>query len=166
MFVKKILLLSLGLVTLGLSDPEPNGAAEVSVDSTAVDTDAAASVLEERATGVWLDLYKSGSCDNGWEDQPKSGWVWAGQCKNFDSFTYGARVGANRAGWPSSCTFKFWENSNCHGHATVHHIEETADWSFGWGIPPSVTYGCMATANKKSGEFYLGNGAASVLMTC
>ncbi|GIJ92100.1 hypothetical protein Asppvi_011075 [Aspergillus pseudoviridinutans] len=158
----KTFILSVGLYAmLGLSSPTPEVSAEVSVESNAVETNSTTHVLNERATGVWLDVYKSGACDNGWEDQPKSGWVWAGQCKNFDSFTYGARAGKNDAGWPSACTFKFWENADCHGHATVHHITDSIQWENG-----NPTYQCIATANKASGEFYLGNGAASVLMTC
>ncbi|KAF4219703.1 hypothetical protein CNMCM6805_001734 [Aspergillus fumigatiaffinis] len=140
----KSFILSLGLYAiLGPASPTP----EVSVDPKRY-------------------VYKSGSCDSGWEDQPKPGWVWAGQCKNFDSFTYGARARKNDESWTSSCTSKFWKNADCHGHATVHHLADSIEWKNGaWGVPYQ-TYQCIATANKASGEFYLGNGAASVLMTC
>ncbi|CEL01796.1 hypothetical protein ASPCAL01374 [Aspergillus calidoustus] len=171
----KNILLSLGvLATLGLASPTPEvPAAEAAVEASSLNvnaTDADASILEKRSTGVWLDLYGSGSCSDSWRPEGQSGWVWSGQCKNFDAFTYGARAGAvdqsPDAWWNEKCTFKFWENADCHGHATVHHLSDSIKWKAGtWGSP-YPTYTCIATANKADGTFYLGNGAASVLMTC
>lgn len=47
------------------------------------------------------------------------------------------------------CTFKFWENADCHGKATVQH---------------SSIY-CSAIANK-NGQLYLTNGAKSASISC
>ncbi|KAL3475861.1 hypothetical protein BJX99DRAFT_258942 [Aspergillus californicus] len=124
-------------------------------------TSAETSTLDKRTTGVWVDVYKAGDCKSGWETDPTSGWVWAGQCKNIESFTYGAKAGYNGDLWPD-CILKFWENADCHGHATTHHIEDTIHWTNGY---PSGNYECIATANKGD-EFYLTNGAASVELIC
>lgn len=47
------------------------------------------------------------------------------------------------------CSFKFWEDADCHGKATIQH---------------SSIY-CTAIANK-DGQFYLSNGAKSVSISC
>ncbi|KAL4877422.1 hypothetical protein BJY04DRAFT_230731 [Aspergillus karnatakaensis] len=153
MLVKSIFLTAGLLASLGLTSPVP----EATVEINTADTDNTTSTLTERATGVWLNVYGAGSCASGWRPEPKSGWVWGGQCKNIDPFTYGARAGDSAEGWDSRCTFKFWEQADCKGKATVHHVSDYRD---GEG------YRCMATANKRDGTFYLNNGAASVLMTC
>ncbi|KAL2839420.1 hypothetical protein BJY01DRAFT_237128 [Aspergillus pseudoustus] len=172
MLVKNAIL-SLGLLAaLGLASPTPEVDTDVSLDATPElevnTTTTDEPTLEKRGSGVWLDLYGSGSCADSW--RPQSGWVWSGQCKNFDGFTYGARAGAvdqsPDAWWDDKCTFKFWEGADCHGHATVHHLSDSIKWKNGaWGAP-YPTYQCIATANKADGSFYLGNGAKSVLMTC
>ncbi|KAL3448437.1 hypothetical protein BJX65DRAFT_306876 [Aspergillus insuetus] len=168
----KNILLSLGvLAALGFASPTPEVPADAEIDVSSIEVNTTdASTLEKRSTGVWLDLYGSGSCSDSWRPEPQSGWVWSGQCKNFDSFTYGARAGAVSQSpdgwWNDKCTFKFWENADCHGHATVHHLSDSIKWKNGaWGAP-YPTYQCIATSNKADGTFYLGNGAASVLMTC
>ncbi|EED16182.1 conserved hypothetical protein [Talaromyces stipitatus ATCC 10500] len=147
------------LVYLGQATPTP----EVPAEET--------KTLEQRSTGVWLDVYHEGNCNSGWEDQPNSGWVWSGQCKNFESFTYGARLGQvdlnkGQVEWQESCTLKFWENADCHGKATVHHVKDTGTWKQGNGPFFYMAYNCFATANTADGSFHLQNGAASVLMTC
>jgi hypothetical protein len=120
--------------------------------------------LEERGTGIYLNAYHSGSCDR--DIEGASGWVWAGQCKNLEAGTYGAKPSDVDYPWPESCVLKFWEKSGCHGKATVHHV---ADYehigSINWGLFDGW-YNCIPVANKKSSGFYLGGGAASVLMTC
>ncbi|KAL3462831.1 hypothetical protein BJX64DRAFT_276931 [Aspergillus heterothallicus] len=164
MFPKNILL-ALGLASLALSTPAPSAASNP--ESLLMELNPPSPKRTGTSTtGIWLDIYTSGSCSSGLESQPKSGWVWDGQCKNFDAYSYGAAVGTNAAGWPASCRFKFWENKDCHGHATVHSVTETLEYVAGPHGTPLATYGCMATANKADGEFYLGNGAASVLMSC
>ncbi|KIA75599.1 hypothetical protein HK57_00613 [Aspergillus ustus] len=175
MLVKNILL-PLGLLaTLGLASPTPEAETDVTIDTTEADLNSTTttddeSTLAKRGSGVWLDLYGSGSCSDSWRPQPQSGWVWSGQCHNFDGFTYGARAGAVDQSpdtwWDDRCTFKFWEGADCHGHATVHHLSDSIKWKNGYAGIPYPTYKCIATANKADGSFYLGNGAQSVLMTC
>ncbi|KAL3455349.1 hypothetical protein BJX64DRAFT_295137 [Aspergillus heterothallicus] len=169
MLVKNILL-SLGLLaTAGLASPTPEVASDISIDTPPTEANTTTTPdLEKRSTGVWLDLYGSGSCSDSWRSQ--SGWTWAGQCKNFDGWTYGARAGKvdrnPNAWWDDKCTFKFWENADCHGHATVHHLSDSTKWKSGaWGAP-YPEYQCFATADKADGSFYLTKGAQSVLMTC
>lgn len=157
MLVKSIFLTTGLLAALTLTSPTPVETA-VEIDTL---NDTTTSTLAERATGVWLNVYTAGSCASGWQPEPKSGWVWGGQCKNFDPFTYGARAGANENGWDGRCTFKFWEQADCKGKATVHHVNDYINWGNG-----GAEYQCMATANKRDGTFHLNNGAASVLMTC
>lgn len=74
------------------------------------------------------------------------------QKKNLIDFEGGAFYGAyifdvynNRPG----CTFKFWEQADCHGKATVQH---------------SSIY-CSAVGNKDE-QLYLTNGAKSVSISC
>ncbi|EAW11777.1 uncharacterized protein ACLA_094780 [Aspergillus clavatus NRRL 1] len=148
MIPKSLLLLLSALASLSYASPTANPGA---------DADAVAAV-EKRDTGVWLDLYHAGDCKSGWEPQDKSGWVWDGRCKNFDSFTYGAKVGDGD--W-SDCILKFWENPDCNGRATTHHVWDGARPKL--GAPTS--YPCFATANIGK-EFYLQNGAASVQLIC
>ncbi|CEN61316.1 hypothetical protein ASPCAL07972 [Aspergillus calidoustus] len=117
-----------------------------------------------REWGVWLDVYKSGDCSSGWESQPTSGWLWTHQCKNIESYTYGARLGTveqDKEMWPF-CKLKFWERPDCHGHATVTYIQDTEvkKWKSATG-----EYKCIATANK-GGQFYLSGGASSVELIC
>jgi hypothetical protein len=120
--------------------------------------------LEERATGIKLNVYHSGSCDRDYESSA-SGWVFAGECKNLEAGTYGAKPVDVDYAWPESCVFKFWEKANCHGKATVHRVKDYEHiGSINWGLYDGW-YNCIPVANKKSG-FYLGEGAASVLMTC
>ncbi|KAL3473284.1 hypothetical protein BJX99DRAFT_233960 [Aspergillus californicus] len=168
MLVKNTIL-SLGLLSaLSFASPTPEVQTDdISLDNTINTTD---TTLEKRGSGVWLDLYGSGSCADSWRPEPQSGWIWSGQCKNFDGWTYGARAGAvdqsPDAWWDDQCTFKFWEGADCHGHATVHHLADTIKWKNGVFGAPYPTYQCIAAANKADGTFYLGNGAQSVLMTC
>ncbi|KAJ0425235.1 hypothetical protein BJY00DRAFT_204504 [Aspergillus carlsbadensis] len=168
----KNILLSLGvLAALGLASPTPEVPTDAPVEVSSIEANTTdASTLEKRSTGIWLDLYGSGACSDSWRPEPQSGWVWAGQCKNFDSFTYGARAGAidiaSGVWWNDKCTFKFWENADCSGHATVHHLSDSILWQYTSWAQLYPTYECMATANKGDGTFYLANGAASVLMTC
>ncbi|KAF3385192.1 hypothetical protein F1880_001824 [Penicillium rolfsii] len=171
MHAKKIFL-SLGvLAALGLASPTSEVPTDPAVEEPSIEVNTTdASTLEKRSTGVWLDLYGAGSCGDSWRPQPQSGWVWSGQCKNFDSFTYGARAGAvdqsPSAWWNDKCTFQFWENANCQGRLTVHRLGDSIKWKNGdWGAP-YPTYQCIATANKADGTFYLTNGAASVIMDC
>ncbi|KAL3463701.1 hypothetical protein BJX64DRAFT_298830 [Aspergillus heterothallicus] len=156
MLAKGLIILLGGLAQLTLSIPF--GEAET---NPIPELDIAAPSLESRDQGVWLDAYHSGSCDSGWESQPTSGWLWSGQCKNLETFTYGARLGDNHLGW-SWCKLNFWEQADCHGHATVTNIIDTEIRKLGGFYGK---YKCIATANK-GGQFYLANGAASVQLIC
>ncbi|EED15286.1 conserved hypothetical protein [Talaromyces stipitatus ATCC 10500] len=155
MILKNFLLLT-SLAYLGHSTPLSNASPEPNEE--------ASSSLEARSSGVWLDIFHSGSCDGGAESQPTSGWVWAGQCKNIEPNSYGAKLGYNVNEWPYWCILKFWEGENCHGHATTTKIGDTEK-------KEHVTkdfegnYNCIATANK-GGQFYLGGGASSVMLIC
>ncbi|EED15287.1 conserved hypothetical protein [Talaromyces stipitatus ATCC 10500] len=143
----KNLLLFTCLAYLGQSSPITESSSPETNITTSTDTE----FLSTRSSdGVWLDVYHSGSCDSGWEQQPTSGWVWSGQCKTLEQNTYGARLGHNKKKW-KECILKFWEGDNCHGHATT------------W---PTFMSECIATANKQDGQFYLGNGAKSVMLIC
>ncbi|KAL4877589.1 hypothetical protein BJY04DRAFT_221961 [Aspergillus karnatakaensis] len=162
-----ILLLASLATTLASPTPDIEVAAAAAVEPSTNDTNT--NTLSARSTGVWLDVYHEGNCNSDWQDQPRSGWVWSGQCKNFDSNTYGASLGQvseSDVEWPPQCTLKFWENADCHGKATVHHVADTGVWKSGTWFGVYMHYNCFAVANKASGEFYLGNGASSVLMTC
>jgi hypothetical protein len=117
--------------------------------------------LAARDNGVWLDLYSDGSCKSGWSPQPTSGWLWAGQCKNIDSGTYGARLGNNHNGWPW-CKLKFWEKPDCHGHATATYVKNNEVHKKGGFYGD---YQCIAAANR-DGQFYLTGGATSVELIC
>ncbi|KFY47831.1 hypothetical protein V496_10417 [Pseudogymnoascus sp. VKM F-4515 (FW-2607)] len=92
-------------------------------------------------------LYKDGGCDGPVADQRMDRPV--GSCTNFKGEgLYGGLIldiYNNRPG----CTFKFWENADCHGKATVQH---------------SSIY-CTAIANK-NGQLYLTNGAKSASISC
>ncbi|KAL4875008.1 hypothetical protein BJY04DRAFT_233112 [Aspergillus karnatakaensis] len=171
----KNLFLSLGLLaTPTLTSPTPeiptDSATTVDLSTPSTNNTSSASILEKRGSGIWLDLYGSGSCSDSWRPEPQSGWVWEGQCKNFDGWTYGARPGAvgksSDDWWNDRCKFKFWENADCHGHATVHWVLDSFELK---GDPLSglyANYKCFATANKGDGTFYLNNGARSVSMSC
>jgi hypothetical protein len=117
--------------------------------------------LATRDTGVWLDVYTSGNCKTGWSPQPTSGWLWAGQCKNLESGTFGARLGNNHNEWPW-CKLKFWEKRDCHGHATATYVvDDRVKGIAGF----AGDYQCIAVAYK-DGEFYLKEGAGSVELLC
>jgi hypothetical protein len=91
--------------------------------------------------------YGSGSCAGSVGSQHTE--LKIGSCTNFGvSNQYGAfilDIFNNKPG----CSFKFWENKDCHGKATVQHSGNT----------------CVPIANK-NGQFYLANGASSVSISC
>ncbi|KAL2842101.1 hypothetical protein BJX68DRAFT_270819 [Aspergillus pseudodeflectus] len=155
MNLKTILLLG-SLAFMGNTTPTTNYQPVPNVRSDANSlSDGTASLTARGGYGVWLDVYHSGDCNSGYEAQPTSGWVWEGQCKRLDSYTYGAKLGYAQGGWPR-CKLKFWETTNCAGgRATAIRIPTTSDGNFN----------CIAAANKGD-EFYLTNGASSVQLLC
>ncbi|KAL2837944.1 hypothetical protein BJY01DRAFT_251175 [Aspergillus pseudoustus] len=153
-----LLLLATLAIYAPLSSATPVPDSENNIDN--------ANTLEERSTGIWLNAYHSGSCNRDLESQPTSGWVWAGQCKNLEAGTYGAKPGNTDYPWKESCILKFWEKPNCKGRATVHHVQNYEHiGSINSGLYDGW-YNCIPAANKPSSGFYLTYGAASVLMTC
>ncbi|KIN09070.1 hypothetical protein OIDMADRAFT_16813 [Oidiodendron maius Zn] len=92
-------------------------------------------------------VYQDGSCQGPVADQRVDRPV--GSCTNFKvGGLFGAFILDEFNNQPG-CSFKFWEDADCHGKATVQHS----------GIS------CTAIANK-DGQFYLTNGARSVSISC
>jgi hypothetical protein len=91
--------------------------------------------------------YSSGACDGSVGSQHTE--LTPGSCTNFGvSKQYGAFI-LDVFNNDPGCSFKFWEDQNCHGKATVQHSGES----------------CVPIANK-DGQFYLVNGASSVSISC
>ncbi|KAM3066984.1 hypothetical protein ACMFMG_007127 [Clarireedia jacksonii] len=92
-------------------------------------------------------VYQDGACAGPVADQRIDRPI--GSCTNFKvGGLYGALILDEYNNMPG-CSFKFWENADCSGKATVQHSGVT----------------CTAIANK-NGQFYLTNGARSVSISC
>ncbi|KAM3077462.1 hypothetical protein ACMFMG_006805 [Clarireedia jacksonii] len=92
-------------------------------------------------------VYQDGACAGPIADQRVDRPI--GSCTNFKvGGLYGAFIGDEFNNMPG-CTFKFWEDADCHGKATIQHSGIT----------------CTPIANK-DGQFYLTAGARSVSISC